>query len=181
MSSTAACEAARIGQDATVRCLGSRVRSHSTTATRSACRTFPDEPDLRGCNRSRPRPFWVIQIAIIASATLPEPVTHESARLSIFHPREKAGADVRTCDNALIETGRLIDVENLADRVERFTRPDEQVDVLWHNDVGPEIESMPLSCSIDRFDEPQATRSFERNGRRQKQENVSAWAWPGSL
>ena len=41
--------------------------------------------------------------------------------------------------------------------------------------------SSALRRAIDRFDEPQAASVFRRNGRRQKQENVSERAWPASL
>jgi len=55
------------------------------------------------------------------------------------------------------------------------------VDVLRQDDVRPEIKRVLLPGSVDRFDQPQATLVFRKKRTPAKQENVSEWAWPGSL
>ena len=53
--------------------------------------------------------------------------------------------------------GELDRLEHAGDVVLVLARTDQQVDVLWHEDIGPDLELLPSSGPVESLEEPQAS------------------------
>jgi hypothetical protein len=91
------------------------------------------------------------------------------------------GADLRTCDRACMETGRLTEVRIWL--IEYWGSRGQMSKCMCSGIITYAQRSNACFClaRLIASTSHSRPRSLERNGRRRKQENVSEWAWPGSL
>src|SRR5262249_35163259 len=95
-------------------------------------------------------------IAVVTAAPLPKAVVHIAVRLPILHKPEKlAGMPMDKQQGALGD--RLLDrVQDVADVIDRFGRPDQEVSMLRHDDIRPHMKMELAASPINRFDQPLA-------------------------
>jgi hypothetical protein len=96
-------------------------------------------------------------IAVVTPAPLPKAIVHVSVRLPILHT-DKKGRSLPTDKQQGALRHRLLDrVENVADVIVQLGRPDQEMSVLRHDDVRPDMETKFAARTIHRLDQPCAT------------------------
>jgi hypothetical protein len=98
----------------------------------------------------------IFRMAMAASA-LPESVVNLTVRLAILHSIKKMASMTPYEDHGSLYDGQLDGAQDVADVVVRLSRPEQQMDMLGHDHVGPDMECIPGTCPIDSLGEPQPT------------------------
>jgi hypothetical protein len=99
-------------------------------------------------------------VPIVPATPLPETIVHLPVGLPIFHPHQELGSYTPNVNQGPL-CDRLFDgIQHGADVVFWLGRPDEQVSVFGHDDVGPDVEAELSSSTIDGLYEPLPTSVF---------------------
>jgi hypothetical protein len=106
----------------------------------------------------------VHDVPVIASAGLPEPQSCRAIVSRRCQPRQPLrGMDAKVIDRPASD-GTLDLPEDASDLVQRLTRAKQNMNVLGHDDIGPEVEPHPRPGGLDRLDEPPPSSIARQQG-----------------
>jgi len=92
-------------------------------------------------------------VPVVAAAGLPEQSFDASIPLSGYSGEPLGGVFLEVQDRSTTD-GLFHGLQDRGDRRINIPGPNDEVDVLWHENIRPDFESQSLACSPDRIGQP---------------------------
>jgi hypothetical protein len=104
----------------------------------------------------RPKRGWFLDVAIISPASLPETIVDLPIGLCVPQTFEKRQGVAAKKGQGFSLHGYFEGRSNEPDFIDRLSWPNDDMDVLRHNDVSPNQEIPPMTGLVQGLDEPLA-------------------------